>query len=152
MAKARKTFPAKAKPARKRAGARRSPEQMLADLKARLREVSDLRGAGAVLNWDQATYMPEGGAQARGRQAALLSRLAHERWIAPEIGRLLDALAPYGESLPHEHDDDAERYGDDHGDDGEHDGEPDAAEQVPSILPDGAPIESHDRPRCATRR
>ncbi len=49
--------------------------------------------------------MPEGGAQARGRQSALLSRMAHERWVAPEVGRLLDALAPFGESLPYDSDD-----------------------------------------------
>ena len=75
MAKARK---AKAVArGRKPARSRRIAEQMLADLKARLREVSDLRGASAVLDWDQATYMPQGGAEARGRQTALLSRLAH---------------------------------------------------------------------------
>ena len=49
--------------------------------------------------------MPQGGAQARGRQTALLSRLAHERWISPEIGKLLDQLTRYGESLPQDHDD-----------------------------------------------
>lgn len=80
-------------------------EKALAELKTRLREISDLRAAGAVLDWDQATYMPQGGAEARGRQAALLSRLAHERRISAEIGRLLDGLAKYGESLPHDHDD-----------------------------------------------
>jgi len=52
------------KPARNR----RSAEQMLVELKQRLREISDLNAAGDVLNWDQATYMPEGGAGARGRQ------------------------------------------------------------------------------------
>jgi carboxypeptidase Taq len=101
VASARKAKAAPRKPARKRAGQRRTAEQMLAELKTRLREVSDLRGAGAVLGWDQSTYMPEGGAEGRGRQIATLSRLAHERWIAPEIGRLLDALAPFGESLPY---------------------------------------------------
>ena len=34
---------------------------MLVELKQRLRETSDLNAAGDVLNWDQATYMPEGG-------------------------------------------------------------------------------------------
>jgi carboxypeptidase Taq len=92
-------------PKRKPAHARRTAEQMLADLKARLREVSDLRGAVAVLDWDQATYMPQGGAVARGRQTALLSRLAHERWVAPEVGRLIDALVPFAEGLPHDDDD-----------------------------------------------
>ena len=83
----------------------RSAEQMLAELKQRLREISDLRAAGAVLSWDQATYMPEGGADARGRQGATLYRLAHEQAVAPAIGKLIDALASYGESLPHESDD-----------------------------------------------
>jgi len=47
---------------------RPSAEQMLVELKQRLREISDLNAAGDVLNWDHATYMPEGGAGARGRQ------------------------------------------------------------------------------------
>jgi carboxypeptidase Taq len=80
-------------------------EQSLAELKERLREIADLSSAGAILSWDQATYMPEGGAMARGRQSALLSRLAHERRISPEIGRLLDQLGRFRESLPADHDD-----------------------------------------------
>jgi carboxypeptidase Taq len=70
-----------------------------------LREISDLSSAGAVLSWDQATYMPGGGADARGRQMAMLSRLAHERSVAPAIGKLIDALVPYGEGLPGDSDD-----------------------------------------------
>jgi carboxypeptidase Taq len=84
---------------------RRSPDDMLTELKVRLREISDLRAAGAVLSWDQATYMPEEGAAARGRQMAMLSRLAHERSVAPVVGRLIDALVPFGESLPPDCDD-----------------------------------------------
>jgi carboxypeptidase Taq len=89
------------KPARNR----RSAEQMLVELKRRLREISDLNSAGDVLNWDQATYMPKGGAGARGRQSAMLNRLAHERAVEPALGRLIDALARYGESLPYDSDD-----------------------------------------------
>jgi Zn-dependent M32 family carboxypeptidase len=77
------------KPARNR----RSAKQMLVELKQRLREISDLNAAADVLSWDQATYMPEGGASARGGQRAMLCRLAHERSIAPALGRLIDALA-----------------------------------------------------------
>ncbi|MFN8452249.1 MAG: carboxypeptidase M32 [Anaerolineae bacterium] len=80
-------------------------EAKLQELKRRLLEVSDLNGAAALLNWDQTTYMPEGGAPARGRQMALLSRLSHERFTDPEIGRLLDALEPYAASLPYDSDD-----------------------------------------------
>jgi carboxypeptidase Taq len=68
----------------------------LDELKARLREASDLGSAAAVLHWDQATYMPPGGAEARGRQLALLGRLAHERFTDPAIGRLLDWLEADG--------------------------------------------------------
>ena len=64
----------------------------LDELKTRLREANDLGSAAAVLHWDQATYMPPGGAGARGRQLALLGRLAHERFTDPAIGRLLDRL------------------------------------------------------------
>ena len=89
------------KPARNR----RSAEQMLVELKRRLREISDLNAAGDVLNWDQATYMPEGGAGARGRQRAMLNRLAHEQAVEPALGTLIDALVRYGESLPYNSDD-----------------------------------------------
>jgi len=67
----------------------------LDDLKARLLEVRDLRAAAAVLHWDQATYMPPGGAPARGRQLATLRRLAQEKFTDPAVGRLLDTLEPW---------------------------------------------------------
>ena len=70
----------------------------LAALKSRLQEIDDLRGAASVLHWDQATYMPPGGAQSRGRQLALLTRLAHDRQADPDVGRLLDSLAPWAEA------------------------------------------------------
>ena len=67
---------------------------MLVELKRRLREISDLSAAGDILTWDQATYMPRGGADARARQCAALYGLAHEQAVAPALGKLLDALAP----------------------------------------------------------
>ena len=75
-----------------------NPEAHLAELKRHLQAIDDLRRAAAVLNWDQATYMPSGGAEARGRQLALLSRLAHERMTDPNVGRLLESLAPWAET------------------------------------------------------
>ena len=98
--KARQGIPT-AKPARNR----RSAEQMLVELKRRLREISDLTAAGDILTWDQATYMPRGGADARARQCAALYGLAHEQAVAPALGKLLDALAHYGERLPRDSDD-----------------------------------------------
>jgi carboxypeptidase Taq len=78
---------------------------MLNEVRVRLQEISDLSGAAAVLNWDQATHMPSGGAASRARQYARVSRIAHERMMRPALGRLLDALVPYGESLPPDSDD-----------------------------------------------
>ncbi len=80
-------------------------EKELNELKTRLLEVYDLGHIGAMLSWDEATYMPPAGAAARGRQSATLARLEHEKSIDPEIGRLLDALRPYEESLPYDSDD-----------------------------------------------
>lgn len=80
-------------------------EPKLQELKTRLLEVNDLEMAGAVLEWDQQTYMPPGGAEARGRQMATLARLAHEKRTDPAIGKLLDELQPYEESLAYDSDD-----------------------------------------------
>jgi carboxypeptidase Taq len=80
-------------------------EHKLAELKTRLLEVDDLQYAGAVLYWDQATYMPPAGASARGRQIGTLTRLAHETFTDAAIGKLLDDLRAYGEGLPYDSDD-----------------------------------------------
>ena len=78
---------------------RPSADAILADFKRRLAEIYDLDAAGAVLGWDEATYMPSGGALARGRQSALLRRLSHERFVDPALGRLLDRLEPQAGAL-----------------------------------------------------
>ena len=80
-------------------------EKKLQELKIRLAEIYDLGNVGALLGWDEATYMPPGGAPARGRQNALIGRLAHEKSIDPALGHLLDDLRPYEESLPYDSDD-----------------------------------------------
>lgn len=68
----------------------------LNELKIRLAEVDDLSSAAAVLGWDQQTYMPAGGAEARGRQMATLQRLAHEKFTDEQIGYLLEELQQAG--------------------------------------------------------
>jgi len=77
----------------------------LADLKNRLAEVNDIESAGALLNWDQCTLMPPGGATARGRQLSTLTRIAHDKFTDPAIGRLLEQLSGYEQTLPYDHDD-----------------------------------------------
>ena len=94
---------AKARAATAKATRNRPPaEAKLAELKRRLLEISDLAAARSVLRWDQATYMPIGGAHARARQGATLSRLAHEKSVDPALGKLLDQLAPYAAGLPYD--------------------------------------------------
>ena len=80
-------------------------QKALEELKQHLREVKDLEAVVAVLDWDQTTFMPPGGAPARGRQLALVARLEHERQIDPAIGRLLDELEPWSEGLEDDNDD-----------------------------------------------
>jgi carboxypeptidase Taq len=80
-------------------------EQKLQELKTRLLEISDLNFINALLEWDQTTYMPPGGGEARGRQSARLSQMAQEKFVDREIGNLLDDLRRYEESLPYESDD-----------------------------------------------
>ncbi len=67
-------------------------EQKLAQLKAILGEVADLNHVAALLGWDQQTYMPSGGAAARGYHLATISRLAHEKFTSDEVGTLLEDL------------------------------------------------------------
>lgn len=68
------------------------------ELKRRLGEIKDLQAASSLLHWDQATYMPPGGAQARGEQMATLGELTQERATHPRLGELLDELQEFEEN------------------------------------------------------
>ena len=81
---------------------------MEADLRAlreRLAEISDLQRSAGVLGWDQRVMMPPLGTDARANALATLGRIAHERFVDDEIGRLLERLRPYEESLEYDSDD-----------------------------------------------
>jgi carboxypeptidase Taq len=77
----------------------------LDQLKTILAEISDLNSAGALLGWDQQTYMPPGGAEGRGNQLATLGRLAHVRFTSDEVGQLISDLEPYTAQLDPDSDD-----------------------------------------------
>ncbi|HEY6759245.1 MAG TPA: carboxypeptidase M32 [Baekduia sp.] len=62
-------------------------------LRARLAELNDLRLVGQLVGWDQRTMMPPAGGPERAEQMATLQRIAHERFIADEVGEWLGALA-----------------------------------------------------------
>lgn len=68
-------------------------------LEDRFRRLSDIDGAIAILSWDQAVWMPQGGAEARARQLATLRRLAHELLTHPEVGERIAAAEGEAASL-----------------------------------------------------
>ena len=61
-------------------------------LKTLLAEVADLNATQALLDWDQQTYMPAAGAEARGNQLATIGNIAHQKFTSAEIGSLLEDL------------------------------------------------------------
>ena len=67
-------------------------------LRERLAEVNDLTKAATLLLWDQRVMMPPGGAEARAEALGTVSRLAQERFIDDEVGRLLEELRGLEES------------------------------------------------------
>src|ERR687896_1366944 len=74
------------------------------ELRRRLMQVHDIAKAMFLLAWDQRTMMPPSGGAVRAEQLATLSRLAHDLFTSDEVGRLLDDLRAYEESLPYESD------------------------------------------------
>jgi len=64
-------------------------DQAYQELIRRIKECTLLGSCGSVLGWDERTYMPRKGSVHRAEQIALIARMAHEMFTAPEIGRLL---------------------------------------------------------------
>lgn len=69
-------------------------------------EVQDLNHCGALIGWDQHTYMPAGAAEERGHMQATLAKTVHEMFVSDEIGSLLAELK---KELP-DLDQDSEEY------------------------------------------
>jgi carboxypeptidase Taq len=69
-----------------------------------LADVCVLQQVGQIVMWDQHTQMPSAGAGARAHHLAVVSKVSHEKLTDPEIGRLLEELRDYEESLPYESD------------------------------------------------
>lgn len=64
-------------------------EAAYAELIRRSKEAAVLGSCGAVLGWDERTYMPHEGSAFRSDQMALLARLTHEMATDPKIGECL---------------------------------------------------------------
>jgi len=74
-------------------------------LKTRLADQHSLDELLSLLAWDQRTIMPPAAGKHRAGHMALLQRLSHELLTDPEVGRLLDELAPVEASLDPDSDD-----------------------------------------------
>src|ERR1700728_3092727 len=72
----------------------------MAELRERLAEISDLRHACGVLQWDQNTMMPRLGAALRSEQIATLERISHERFTSERTLELIEAAEPELEGEP----------------------------------------------------
>jgi carboxypeptidase Taq len=79
-------------------------QQRFDELKTRLGEVSDLAKAAGLLGWDQRVMMPPAGGPARAEQNATLSRIIHERFTDPAVGKLIDELEQDAGSLDYDSD------------------------------------------------
>src|SRR6476660_6794304 len=80
-----------------------NPESAYAELIRRSKEAAVLGSCGALLGWDERTYMPHGGSVFRGDQMALVARLTHEMTTDPNVGECLatvegSTLVAYPES------------------------------------------------------
>jgi carboxypeptidase Taq len=74
------------------------------ELKTRLAEIHDLRRSLELLFWDQTVMMPQGGGAVRGAQLTTLDRIAHEKFVADEIGELLEGLREHEQGLDYDSD------------------------------------------------
>lgn len=58
-------------------------------LTTRLLEIQRINSAASLLSWDQETYMPAGGGEARAEQISTLQGIAHQKLVSPDIEHLL---------------------------------------------------------------
>ena len=70
----------------------KSTNQKYAAFKTHAQKIADLGYAGAVLSWDQQTYMPKNGANFRAQQMATLQTMGHELIVDEKFGKILEEL------------------------------------------------------------
>jgi carboxypeptidase Taq len=73
-----------------------TPETAYKALETRFKRMNLVRDAIAMLEWDSAAMMPDGGAGARAEQVATLKVLAHEQACDPALADLFAAARADG--------------------------------------------------------
>ena len=69
------------------------------ELERRFGRISAVNRAGAILNWDRSTMMPDGASADRADQLATLGVIAHELMLAPDMSELLGRAEEGARSL-----------------------------------------------------
>lgn len=77
-------------------------KQRYQEVLRRMREVAALRGAQAVLSWDQETHMPEKGTDVRAQRLSTLATLSHQKFTDSELGKMLADLEQQKDQLSSE--------------------------------------------------
>ena len=67
-------------------------ETRYAELVSHLKQAAVLASCGAVLGWDEQTFLPPAGAEHRAAQLGLLAGLSHQQATDPRLGELLAEL------------------------------------------------------------
>ena len=70
----------------------------ISELRKAAREIGALKSASGLLGWDQETFMPEKGGNARAESQAVLGTLVHEKMTSDAFWGLIDRAS--GMSLP----------------------------------------------------
>jgi len=80
-------------------------QEKLNELKETMGTLSDLGHAALLMSWDQETYMPPGGVEARGRSMATLAKMMQEISTDEKFGKLLEEIEPWAAQQDPESDD-----------------------------------------------
>lgn len=75
-------------------------QEMYDTLREKLAETSDISGVLSLLGWDQQTIMPAKGAAIRANRMATLTKILDEKFRSDDLGKLLDDLTEFEESMP----------------------------------------------------
>ena len=62
------------------------------EYKEKMQRIADIKYSSAVLQWDQETYLPPKGNDARGRQIATLNEISHQLFTEESNGNLFEEL------------------------------------------------------------
>ena len=62
-------------------------------LKDKIRELRDLDAVVSLMDWDEETYLPEGGFERRGQQMGTVETIAHDLLVADELGDLIEEVS-----------------------------------------------------------